>query len=445
MPRILETHPFLARLTFAVALILAATFAHSQVPVAMAPPLHFQFLNSSGQPLANGAIYTYAAGTTTCLNTYVDATGTSQNSCVIPLDATGSPSNGSTQTGIFLANSSYKFVAFDVNNVFQWAVDRVTSYFGLLNSVNVWTGTNTFNDPITILATDDQLVMGASGVQTTLDFPPCTSPPCTLEFPNFSASIAYLNSPPLVTPLINGVEITGEPGTYISIGNNAGTGTTLNSLVKMVPNATAVENTATTDTFGAIGICVSNCAASPGTVVVQSTGFTQCTYDGTATNNDYVVISSSVAGDCHDAGATYPLGVQVIGLVFNGNSTPVGVFLFGPAVFAVPGSRGTPTFTAGGAMGVGGSVVCTPTFNCNDAGGTINVTTGTSASSGTVFTLTYGGTYNHSACVFQAQDSAASGIQIFVVPTPTNAILSAFSTSLSSSTLYQWNYICSFR
>jgi hypothetical protein len=45
-------------LFFAAVLVLCATFAHSQTPVGMAPPLHFQFLNSSGQPLAGGSIYT---------------------------------------------------------------------------------------------------------------------------------------------------------------------------------------------------------------------------------------------------------------------------------------------------------------------------------------------------------------------------------------------------
>src|ERR1039458_9140980 len=134
---------------FLSAILLFCGLSFAQVPVASAPPLHFQFFDSNGVPLANGKLYTYAAGTTTPLNTYVDASGTVQNPDPILLDASGSPSNGSVQTGIFLANLSYKFVAYNVGNVFQWSVDNVSSYFGLLNSTNLWTGANTFSLPIT--------------------------------------------------------------------------------------------------------------------------------------------------------------------------------------------------------------------------------------------------------------------------------------------------------
>src|SRR5262245_43717691 len=92
-------------------LLLLCGIAFAQVPVQLGPVPHFQFLDANGHPLANGKLFTYDAGTTNLRNTYADSTGTLQNPDPILLDATGSPSNGGVQTGIWLANLSYKFVA----------------------------------------------------------------------------------------------------------------------------------------------------------------------------------------------------------------------------------------------------------------------------------------------------------------------------------------------
>ena len=98
-------------------LALMGAIALAQVPVTQAPPLHYQFFDVNGVPLAGGKIYTYAAGTTTLQNTYIDASGTTQNQDPILLDSTGSPAVGTSETSIFLANLSYKFVAFNASNV----------------------------------------------------------------------------------------------------------------------------------------------------------------------------------------------------------------------------------------------------------------------------------------------------------------------------------------
>jgi hypothetical protein len=159
-----------------ISLLLLCGVVFAQTPVGMAPPIHFQFFTGSGVPLANGKLFTYAAGTTNVLNTYTDATGTTQNPDPILLDASGAPANGSTSTGIFLANNSYKFVAYDSNNVFQWAVDNVATYFGLLNSANTWTVSQTFSLPIVERAQNNQFFIGSPGLQTTLDFPSASNP-----------------------------------------------------------------------------------------------------------------------------------------------------------------------------------------------------------------------------------------------------------------------------
>jgi len=53
------------------------------------PVIRYQFFDASGDPLAFGLIYTFAAGTNTPLATYVNHTGTTMNTNPIHLDAGG--------------------------------------------------------------------------------------------------------------------------------------------------------------------------------------------------------------------------------------------------------------------------------------------------------------------------------------------------------------------
>jgi hypothetical protein len=74
-----------------IALFLAfCTFARAQATVS---PLMgvgaVQFLNNNGQPISGGALYAYAAGTTTPQATYTDATGTTQNPNPVILNGYG--------------------------------------------------------------------------------------------------------------------------------------------------------------------------------------------------------------------------------------------------------------------------------------------------------------------------------------------------------------------
>jgi hypothetical protein len=199
-----------SQIVFAAVLLLCAFTAHAQVNVAIAPDAHPQFLSGTGQPLAAGFLYTYLAGTSTLVPTYVDSTGTMQNADPIPLDSTGAPSNGSTQTGIWLANQAYKFCAYNSALVQQWCTDNITGYLGLLNTANVWTLQQTFSLPIVDSATDNQMVFGSPGNQTTVDFPPPAGN-ITVHGPTASGNLLINLSPAITTPTINSVAITGVP------------------------------------------------------------------------------------------------------------------------------------------------------------------------------------------------------------------------------------------
>jgi len=336
-------------LLFAAALLLCASFAHSQVPVALAPdvyPIYFGSLGpNAGIPLANGFLYTYQAGTTTLLATYIDSTGTIQNQDPIPLDAIGAPSNGSTETGIWLANTSYKFCAFSATLVQQWCRDNITGYLGLLNLANVWSLQQTFSLPIVDTVTDSQMIFGAPGNQTTLDLPPPTGN-VTLHLPNTADTLVgrnttdtltnkTLTNASLMTPTINNCPLTTTAGgipTCFSLQNSGSPGTTLNTLTKLVNTGGvgAVSIVALTDTGGSVGITASG-AGTSGSAVVVTSGPTACIFDGPTMGGDYVQISSTVLGNCHDVGATYPItGGQIIGrvMVTNGVGGLVAIDLF---------------------------------------------------------------------------------------------------------------------
>jgi hypothetical protein len=80
-----------------------------------------QFFDDNGVPLVGGLLYTYAAGTTTAAPTFTSITGLSANPNPIVLDA-----GGRVPEEVWLtANTSYKFVLEDANNVLIGSWDNI--------------------------------------------------------------------------------------------------------------------------------------------------------------------------------------------------------------------------------------------------------------------------------------------------------------------------------
>lgn len=130
----------------------------------------------------------------------------------------------------------------------------------------------------------------------------------------------------------------------VPITNATSTGTTLNKLVKLTGTGTAVI-TSTSDVSGVIGVCAAGCGITA-TSAIASFGIQNCVFDGATTANDYVQISNSVAGDCHDTGSSlFPASGQVIGRVLstNGSGGTYSIFLSGAEV---PSSSADAPITA---------------------------------------------------------------------------------------------------
>jgi hypothetical protein len=115
-------------------------------------------------------------------------------------------------------------------------------------------------------------------------------------------------------------DITGTGALTFEPCNDGTMGTSLNFLAKWNgANPACAVKAGTSDTDGAVGI-VSGGSGTTGSAIVTYEGYAQCSFDGAVTSGDFAVASVTNAGDCHDAGANRPTGVQVIGRILSTNT-----------------------------------------------------------------------------------------------------------------------------
>lgn len=159
-------------------------------------------------------------------------------------------------------------------------------------------------------------------------------------------SLSGLSTPLSVAQGGNGTTY-GPAAVWAQKANAASTGTTINKLFTTNSSGNAV-NVSAGATSGALGLCDSGCGTTgTGTFLVGPADHS-CVFDGGVTRNDYVGISASVAGDCTDAGATPPVGVETIGRVDQATTAGTGtytVFFYGPD-FSGNGGGGVNAGTA---------------------------------------------------------------------------------------------------
>lgn len=109
--------------------------------------------------------------------------------------------------------------------------------------------------------------------------------------------------------------VDNDDGYYaMQVDNDTSTGTAQHKLVTLTNSLQGITPT-TSQRDGIIGLNVTGFGTS-GEGTVLMTGKSTCTFDNSTTAGDWVQVSTSTAGDCHDAGSTYPTnGHQVIGRV----------------------------------------------------------------------------------------------------------------------------------
>jgi len=321
MPTILAVATFL----------LLSIYGHSQVPLIMPIPEQ-QFFTPTGTVCSGCFLYTQVSGSSTPQVTYTDATGLVPNTNPIVLNSAGFPQTSiGTQVGVWLSPTlTYRIVLQNSAHVVLYTVDGITGQLP-----------GSLSGPLSILQiTCPQITIGTTPNFTNLCFP-APSGAITLTFPATTdtlvgrATTDTLSNKTLTTPLFNGTNcgITNGPGIYVCIANANPTGTTtstLTTLINTTSQATIATNTTTT---GIIGICVAACGSS-GTATIEQAGTLPCIFDGATTANHYISPSSTVGGDCHDAGPAPATGVQVIGQVLttNGGAGTYQINLFPPGL-----------------------------------------------------------------------------------------------------------------
>jgi len=146
----------------------------------------------------------------------------------------------------------------------------------------------------------------------------------------------------------------GTQALYLSYSNSATVGTTAGHLVFLTTGG--VRNILTTTVDDILGVCTTGivtgdaCGAT-GTADIAVIGRVACVFDGATTALDFVVASTTTAGDCHDAGTTIPTTSANLGTVIstNGGAGTYDIFFATPDI-SLQGN------SAGGGGGKGTSV-----------------------------------------------------------------------------------------
>lgn len=171
---------------------------------------------------------------------------------------------------------------------------------------------------------------------------------------------------------------------------NAGvTGTTVSMLAKLTGAPATAVISATTDTGGIIGIVVGG-AGTTSNARVAVGGQALCIFDGATVAGDYVQISGTVNGNCHDAGSTYPSANQVIGRVMSTNAAggTFVVLLNDEIKAAAGGGGGISSITPGAGIVSAITVSCSQTAITTS--GTLSAAECVNAQTGTTYAIVDG-------------------------------------------------------
>jgi len=110
----------------------------------------------------------------------------------------------------------------------------------------------------------------------------------------------------------------GSGNINMTVANASSVGTTTGLLAKLTGAPSTVRNAETTDTENAIGVCTSGCGTT-GDATIAIAGQVNCQFDGSTTAGNYVVISATSAGKCHDNGSSFPNDKAAYGRVLTTN------------------------------------------------------------------------------------------------------------------------------
>jgi hypothetical protein len=198
-----------------------------------------------------------------------------------------------------------------------------------LNGLNAASQTFVNDTNVTVTSVGTQHTFGWSG---------------TLAKARALATAVYTDQP---NSYSSGPQNLGAQNLTSSVANEGVTGTTLNMLAKpTAANPTTVIITSAGDT-NAFGIVVAG-AGTTGSAQLTISGQASCVFDGATTAGDFVQVSQTVNGNCHDAGAVRPTAGKIVGRVLttNGGAGTYNVFLFGEGTQGSVNTNATAVYGA---------------------------------------------------------------------------------------------------
>lgn len=96
-------------------------------------------MDSNGDPLNGGKLYTYTAGSSTPQTTYTTSAGNVQNANPIVLGSTGYPTSGGSVVAIWLtAGVSYKFILENAAGTVLWTRDNISGINDTTVTIDQW-------------------------------------------------------------------------------------------------------------------------------------------------------------------------------------------------------------------------------------------------------------------------------------------------------------------
>lgn len=133
------------------------------------------------------------------------------------------------------------------------------------------------------------------------------------------------------------------PNTLQIVANATTTGTIVDKLTTLTGAPSTAVVASTSQTNGVLGIAIGG-AGTTGSVAIQTAGVQACVFDGATTAGDYVQISSTTAGDCHDAGASLPSSGEIIGQVLTTNAA-AGTYNLAMQILFAGGAGGSSSWS----------------------------------------------------------------------------------------------------
>ena len=166
------------------------------------PPPKSQFIDSNGNPIAGGKVYTYSSGTTTPKVTYNDSSGLSPNTNPIILDAAG-------RANIWL-DGFYNIVVNDSNDTLVYSTDNVSGAAAApqASAYVPWVLVSTYGDLASAITALGSVVPGMILIDTeiTVSVNTTVTSNITLVIPYKSTLTTHypINIPTGITLTING-------------------------------------------------------------------------------------------------------------------------------------------------------------------------------------------------------------------------------------------------